>query len=100
MAGAMFKALSKTEFEYTSAVCKFLRWTKPVREDNPDARTAVMREERLWEALSREEQAVTFCKSAAESATEERMKDFFTPLAEVEAGHIDVSNPDLGIARD
>lgn len=97
MAKAMFKALSKIEAEHASTVCKLLKQAKPVIEDNPDACSATTQEERLREALSREERAVNFYTSAAESATEERVKEFFAALVEVEADHISLSNLGLGI---
>ena len=93
-----FQALSKIEAEHASTVCKLLNRPKPVIDDNPDACSATTHEERLREALNREERAVKFYKSAAESAEEERVKEFFSALTEVEADHISLSNLGLGIS--
>jgi rubrerythrin len=98
LARAMFKALSKIEAEHASTACKLLKRPKPIIDDNPDACSASTSEERLQEALNREERAVKFYKSAAESAEEERVKEFFTALVEIEADHISLSNLGLGIA--
>jgi len=97
MAKAMFKALSKIEAEHASTACKLLQRLKPVIEDNADACRAKTQKERLREALSREEKAVRFYKAAADSAEEERVKEFFTALVEIEEDHISLSNLWLGI---
>lgn len=95
---AMFKALSKIEAEHASAICKLLNRPKESIEDNPSTCTASTAEEHLREALKREQNAVRFYKSAAESATEPRVKEFFEALVEVENDHISLSNLGLEIA--
>jgi rubrerythrin len=98
MAQAMFKALSRIEAEHASQVCKLLKQPKVAIEDNPAACTAKTPEEHLEEALRREERAVRFYTAAAESASEERVKEFFEALVEIESDHISLSNLGLGIA--
>jgi len=97
MTKAMFKALSRIEAEHASTVCKLLQRPKPVIGDNQNECSGTTQEERLQEALNREEKAVRFYKAAAESAEEEIVKEFFTAIAEVEEDHISLSNLGLGI---
>lgn len=98
MAHAMFKALERIEREHASTVCKLLGRPKIEVEDNPAVCSATTHEEHLEEALKREEKAVRFYTAAAESATEERVKEFFEALVEVENDHISLSNLKLGLA--
>lgn len=98
MAQAMFKALSRIEAEHASTVCKLLNRPKEVVEDKPSVCKGTTSEEHLQEALEREQKAVKFYTSAAESATEPRVKEFFEALVEVEDDHISLSNLGLGIA--
>jgi rubrerythrin len=98
MVKAMFRALSKIEAEHASTVCKLLKRPKPVIEDDPDACSATTHDQRLQEALNREQKAVRFYKAAAASAEEDRVKEFFEALVEIEDDHISLSNLGLGIA--
>lgn len=97
MAKAMFKALSRIEAEHASTICKLLDRPKVTFEDDPTSCSATSREEHLEEALRREESAVRFYTAAADSATEEVVKEFFTALVEIEDDHISLSNLGLGI---
>jgi len=97
MARAMFKALSRIEAEHASVICKLLDRPKVAFEDDPSSCTATSSEEHLEEALRREEGAVRFYTAAADSATEEVVKEFFMALVEIEADHISLSNLGLGI---
>ncbi len=94
----MFKALSKIEAEHAVTVCKLLRRDKPVIEYDPKACLGITAEERLKEALKRENSAVRFYTAAANAAVEPRVKEFFSALVEVENDHISLSNLGLGIA--
>ncbi|NQU07401.1 MAG: hypothetical protein HQ583_02485 [Candidatus Abyssubacteria bacterium] len=67
-------------------------------QDDPSTCSATSPEEHLQEALRREQEAVEFYTSAAESAVEERVKEFFTALAEIEEDHISLSNLGSGLA--
>lgn len=98
MANAMFKALSRIEAEHASAICKFLRIPKVVMEENPEVCVFKTPEEHLEEALRREQKAVKFYTSAAQSATEPPIKEFFEALMEAESDHISLSQLRLGIA--
>ncbi|GAB4333180.1 MAG: hypothetical protein Kow0099_05040 [Candidatus Abyssubacteria bacterium] len=98
MAQAMFQALSRIESEHASRVCKFLRRPKVAVEDNPSVCAATRTEEHYKEALEREQKAVRFYTSAAESATEPVVKEFFEALAEVERDHIGLQKLGLGVA--
>ncbi|MBI5114958.1 ferritin [Candidatus Poribacteria bacterium] len=97
MAQAMFKALSRVEAEHSAKVCKLLNHTKVEIEDDPRACLGVTDEERLKEALRREQSAVKFYTSAAASAKEAPVKEFFDALVEVESDHISLSNLGLGL---
>lgn len=97
-ARAMFKALSKIEAEHASTVCKLLKRSKEAIADNPATCSATTQEEHLQEALRREEKAVKFYTSAADSAVEPVVKEFFEALVEIEGDHISLSNLGLGIA--
>jgi rubrerythrin len=98
VAQAMFKALSRIEAEHASRVCKFLKRPKMTVQDNPSACTGMTTEDHYKEALRREEKAVTFYTSAAESATEPVVKEFFQALVEVENDHIGLQKLGLGVA--
>ena len=98
MAQAMFKALSRIEAEHASTACKLLKRPKVAVEDDSGACAGITTEEHLEEAHKREKKAVRFYTAAADSAEEERIKEFFTALVEIENDHISLSNLGLGIA--
>lgn len=97
MTKAMFKALSKIEAEHASVVSKFLKLPNPGVDDNPEICALTTREEHLEEAHRREQKAVQFYTSAAQSATEPPVKEFFEALVEIENDHISLSQLHLGI---
>jgi|YNPBryantNP2012_1023418.scaffolds.fasta_scaffold21155_3 rubrerythrin len=90
VAQAMFKALAKAESEHASVICKILKKKKP--DIQPDEK-ACQRDPRANFAASheREKRAVAFYRQSADEATEERVKEVFTALAEVESYHIALS---------
>jgi rubrerythrin len=98
MAKAMFKALSRIEAEHASVVCKFLKIPKVQVQDSMEVCGLTTKEEHLEEALKREQKAVRFYTSAAQSATEAPVKEFFEALVEIESDHISLSQLRLGIA--
>ncbi|MBI4831562.1 MAG: ferritin [Candidatus Lindowbacteria bacterium] len=97
MSHAMFKALSRIEAEHAAKVCKLLKRPMLDIEDKPNACVGATNEEHLKEALHRELSAVRFYTSAASSATEAPVKEFFEALVEVENDHISLSNLGLGL---
>ena len=95
---AMFSALARIETGHVSVTCRLLGRSEESIADNPGCCSAASPEEHLREALRREQEGVEFYRTAAESAEEERVKEVFTALVEVEADHISLSNLGLGIA--
>jgi rubrerythrin len=87
---AMFKALAKAESEHASLICKILKVKKP--EIKPDE-TACRKDPKAnyAESHEREKRAVAFYKASADEATEDRVKEVFTALTEIESYHIALS---------
>jgi rubrerythrin len=87
---AMFKALAKAESEHAAVVSKILQVSKP--EIQPDAK-ACKKDPRanFGEAHGREERAVAFYRQAAAAAVEDRVKEVFGALTEIESYHIALS---------
>ncbi|MFZ5452141.1 MAG: ferritin family protein [Thermodesulfobacteriota bacterium] len=84
---AMFKALSKTEAEHASLICKILKVAKP--EIKPDEKACLKDPKANFAAAhGREERAAAFYNQAAQEATEDRVKEVFAALTEVETYHI------------
>jgi len=87
---AMFKALAKAEAEHVSLICKILKVAKP--EIKPDEK-ACQKDPKANFASSheRETRAVAFYSQSAAEATEDRVKEVFTALSEIESYHIALS---------
>lgn len=87
---ALFKALAKAESEHASAICKLLKVKKP--DIKPDEK-ACKRDPKanFAESHGREQRAVAFYSQAAAAATEDRVKELFTALTEIESYHIALS---------
>ena len=87
---AMFKALWRTESEHASVICKLLKVPKP--EIKPDEQ-ACLKDPRanFAAAHGREERAVAFYAQSAAEAVEDRVKEVFAALTEVEGYHIALS---------
>lgn len=87
---AMFKALWRTESEHASVICKLLKVPKP--EIKPDEQ-ACLKDPRanFAAAHGREERAVAFYGQSAAEAVEDRVKEVFAALTEVEGYHIALS---------
>jgi len=87
---AMFKALARTEAEHASLICKILKVPKP--EIKPDEKACLKDPKANFGAAhGREEKAVAFYSQAAKDATEDRVKEVFSALTEVETYHIALS---------
>jgi rubrerythrin len=90
VAKAMFKALGRTEAEHASLLCKILKVPKP--EIKPDDKACLKDPKANFGAAhEREERAVAFYSQSAKEATEDRVKEVFTALTEVEGYHIALS---------
>ena len=84
---AMFKALSKIEAEHASLICKILKVAKP--EIKPDEKACLKDPKANYAAAyDREKKAAAFYNQAAQEATEDRVKEVFAALTEVETYHI------------
>lgn len=90
VAQAMFKALAKAEMEHATLITKILQVAKP--EFKPDTH-ACRKDPKANFASSheRETRAVAFYRLAAAEAIEERVKEVFTALTEIESFHIALS---------
>ncbi|MEW6386735.1 MAG: ferritin family protein [Thermodesulfobacteriota bacterium] len=87
---AMFKALAKAESEHASLICKLLKVAKP--EIKPDEKACRKDPKANFaESHGRETRAVAFYKQAADEAVEDRVKEVFTALSEIESYHIALS---------
>ena len=87
---AMFKALWRTEAEHASLICKILKVPKP--EIKPDDQACLkIPKANFAAAHGREERAVAFYAQSATEASEDRVKEVFTALTEVETYHIALS---------
>jgi len=86
----MFKALSKIEAEHASAIKKTLK-LKDAPSYNKSTKTFNTDSEMYEEAHKREIRASDFYKKSASEAVEDRVKQLFTALSEIESDHIDLS---------
>jgi rubrerythrin len=98
LAQAMFEALSRIEAVHACSACRLLDRPEEHVGDDPETCSATSPREHLEEGLRREQEAVRFYRSAAESAVEDQVEEFFGALAEVEEDHISLSNLGLGVA--
>lgn len=87
---AMFKALWRTEAEHASLICKILKVPKP--EIKPDTKACLKDPKANFAAAhEKEKSAVVFYSQSAQEATEDRVKEVFAALTEVETYHIALS---------
>jgi rubrerythrin len=91
---AMFKALSKVEAEHATTISKILRIEKPVVEFKKDM-CSTDDKATLEEADRRENRAVNLYSEFLKQATEQRVRELFTALIEVESDHIDLVNKEM-----
>ena len=88
----LFKILGKVEDEHASIWKKILKLeTKP--EGSESCHTEI--KDNLQESHDRETRAIEFYKRAAEQATNQRVKEIFEALIEVETDHLELSGERL-----
>ena len=86
---AMFKALSKVEAEHATTISKILGVDKPSIEFKQDMCSDDVKSV-LEQADRRENRAVNLYSEFLKQATEDRVRQLFTALIEVESDHIDL----------
>lgn len=86
---AMFKRLGKIEYEHAEVWGKILKKEIPPRE--AAAECSGEYKEELQESHDREERAVKFYSEAAEKAENERVKEIFEAVIEIEKDHLYLS---------
>jgi len=88
----LFKALGKVEAEHATIWRKILKLDK-VPQGNEQCHTK--NKENLEESHSRETRAITFYSKAASESENERVKQIFTALVEIETDHLKLSEERL-----
>lgn len=91
-----YKRLARIEAEHCSVFCKLLREPKPDDMAVPSEAPADWREA-IAESRAREEYASAFYAEAASNATNPRVWEIFSAIAEVEADHIAFDDVALGM---
>ncbi|MEE9116058.1 MAG: ferritin [Thermoplasmata archaeon] len=89
---AKFKALKKVENEHASSICKFLKIDKPSLESVPCSSEFKANSQEGWE---REDRAIKAYTKFRDEITEERLKEFFGALVEIENDHLDLHAENL-----
>jgi rubrerythrin len=90
VAQAMFKALAKIEAEHAATIVKMLKIPKP--EIKPDPQACQKDPKANFAAAhEREQRAVAFYRQGAAEATEDRVRQVFNALVEIESDHIQIS---------
>jgi rubrerythrin len=87
---AMFRAISKVEYEHASTIVKILNIAKPPMSMKPELAKGTV-EKNMKEAHAREDRAIKFYSQAADDATDPRVKEVFAALVEIEKTHLDLS---------
>ena len=85
----LFKALGKVEAEHAAIWRKILK--APKESIGPSEKCSLRNLENLEESHSREARAIDFYKKAADEATNERVKEIFGALVQVETDHLYLS---------
>jgi len=88
----LFKALGKVEAEHASVWRKILKLDS-VPEGNDSCHTS--NKENLEDSHARETRAIEFYKQAAEESENERIKEIFIALVEIETDHLHLSEERL-----
>jgi rubrerythrin len=83
----MYKRLAKVENEHASVVTKLLGMAAPIIGEEPCSEDMV---ENFQKTIELEDTATNLYTRFAKEATEKNVKIFFTALAQVERGHIDL----------
>jgi rubrerythrin len=89
---AKFKALKKVENEHASAICKFLKIDTPQPGSVPCSSDFKANSK---EGFEREDRAIKAYSKFRDEATEERLKEFFGALVEIETDHLDLHSEHL-----
>lgn len=89
---AKFKALMKVEREHASAISKFLKISRPELEKQACNASSKANSKEGWE---REDRAIKAYSNFKKEATEERLKEFFGALVEIETDHLDLHAENL-----
>ncbi|MFQ6107109.1 MAG: rubredoxin-like domain-containing protein [Thermoplasmata archaeon] len=90
---AKFKALRKVEGEHASAICKFLKISKPPIEAGTCSQDFKENTQEGWE---RENRAIKAYSTFRDRATDPRLKEFFGALVEIETDHLNLHAENLG----
>ncbi|MCK5548145.1 MAG: ferritin [Thermoplasmata archaeon] len=88
----LFKALGKVEEEHASIWRKILRFSSITLAEEP---CDTSNRENLRESHDRETRAIEFYRQAAEESENERVKEIFVALVEVETDHLKLSEERL-----
>jgi len=88
---AKFKILMKVEREHASAISKFLKISKPELEKKTCAAEAKANSE---EGYKREDRAIKAYSKFRDEAVEQRLKEFFDALVDIETDHLDLHSED------
>lgn len=86
-----YKRLAKVEAEHCSVFCKLAGVAKPADLMEPDAASDDWCAN-IDESLAREQRASRFYAQAGERATNERIREVFAAVSEIEVDHIDLDN--------
>ncbi len=89
---AKFKALKKVENEHASAICKFLKIETPQPESVSCSSDFKANSQ---EGFEREDRAIKAYSKFRDEATEERLKEFFGALVEIETDHLNLHSEHL-----
>jgi rubrerythrin len=89
---AKFKALMKVEKEHASAISKFLKSPVPSLETVQCSKEFKANSQEGWE---RENRAIKAYTKFRDEATDERLKEFFGALVEIETDHLDLHAENL-----
>ena len=84
---AKFKALMKVEREHASAISKFLKISRPELEKLTCNANSKANSKEGWE---REDRAIKAYSKFRDEATEDRLKEFFGALVEIETDHLNL----------
>jgi rubrerythrin len=89
---AKFKALMKVEKEHAAAISKFLKISAPDLEKQACAANAKVNTK---EGFERENRAIKSYSKFRDEAVEQRLKEFFGALVEIETDHLDLHSSNL-----
>jgi rubrerythrin len=89
---AKFKALMKVEREHASAISKFLKISRPELEKKACNANSKVNTKEGWD---REDRAIKAYSKFQNEAEEERLKEFFGALVEIETDHLDLHAENL-----